>query len=88
MIVVASLLYGNRDYGKSICMAVETGFDTDCNGATVGSILGMANGLAGIPKYWQEPIHDKLHTSIFGVGTVQISEMAEKTMSQIAALHS
>ena len=54
----------------------------------MGSILGMANGLAGIPKYWQEPIHDKLHTSIFGVGTVQISEMAEKTMSQIAALHS
>ncbi len=29
MIVVAALLYGKGDYGKSICMAVETGFDAD-----------------------------------------------------------
>ncbi len=83
MIVIASLLYGGGDYGKSICMAVETGFDTDCNGATVGSILGMANGLESIPEYWTAPINNKLHTTIFGVGTVNIYERAEKTMKQM-----
>lgn len=30
--VVAALLYGKSDFGKSIRMAVETDFDTDCNG--------------------------------------------------------
>lgn len=83
MVVVASLLYGGGDYAKSICMSVETGFDTDCNGATVGSVLGMANGLETIPEYWAKPINDKLHTSIFGVGTVKISDRVKLTMEHI-----
>ena len=84
MIVVASLLYGNGDYGKSICMAVETGFDTDCNGATVGSVLGMANGIEKIPQYWLEPIKNTLHTSVFGAESVNISDLIKKTLLQIA----
>lgn len=83
MIVAAALLYGGGDYGKSICMAVETAFDTDCNGATVGSVLGMANGIEGIDTEWTTPIKDTLHTSIFGVGTVKISDMVNKTMEHI-----
>ena len=83
MIVAAALLYGKGDYTKSICMAVETGFDTDCNGATVGSVLGMANGIDSIPEYWTKPINDTLHTSIFGVGTVKISDRVKMTMNHI-----
>ena len=83
MIVAAALLYGNGSFGKSVCMAVETAFDTDCNGATAGSVLGMANGIKGIEPEWIEPIHDTLHTSIFGVGTVKISERVKMTMRHI-----
>lgn len=82
-IVVASLLYGSGDYGKSICMAVETGFDTDCNGATVGSILGMANGIETIDDKWTKPIGNLLNTSICSVGAVKISDLVEKTMQHI-----
>ena len=83
MIVAASLLYGEGDYGRSICLAVQTGFDTDCNGATVGSVIGMAKGAHAIDPYWTAPIADTLNTSIFGVGTVKISDMVKKTIQHI-----
>ncbi len=82
-IVVASLLYGGNDYGKSICLAVQTGFDTDCNGATVGSILGMKNGISSIGEEWTVPFNGKLETTIFGVGTASIEKFVDKTMEHI-----
>lgn len=85
MIVAASLLYGRGDFGRSICMAVETGFDTDCNGATVGSIIGMARGRQAISEEWAAPVRDTLHTSIFGGGTVRISDCARATLAHIPA---
>ncbi len=80
MIVVAALLYGEGDYARSICMAVETGFDTDCNGATVGSVLGMAYGASAIDEVWTKPFDNRLHTSIFGVGTVKIDACIKQTL--------
>lgn len=83
MIVTAALLYGEGDFGKSICCAVGMAFDTDCNGATVGSVLGMRSGIDGIDEYWKKPVNGKIHTSIFGVGTVNIEEAVEKTLQHI-----
>ena len=51
---------------------------------TVGSVLGMANGIKSISEYWTKPINDTLHTSIFGVNTVKISERVKLTMMHIA----
>ena len=82
-IVAASLLFGHGDYGKSICMAVQTGFDTDCNGATVGSVLGMRNGIGSIGKEWTAPINGKLQTAIFGVDVIDIDDAVEMTMKHI-----
>lgn len=83
LIVVASLLYGGGDYGKSICMAVETGFDTDCNGATVGSVLGMMLGEDGISDVWKAPTHGVLDTTIAGAEKTEIRVLVEKTMKHI-----
>ncbi len=83
MIVTASLLYGQGDYSKSICMAVEAGFDTDCNGATVGSVAGIINGNSNIGDEWKAPINDTLETTIFGITMVKISDCARKTIEHI-----
>lgn len=83
MIVAAALLYGDGDFGKSICCAVGMAFDTDCNGATVGSVLGMRNGIYGIDEYWKKPVNGKIHTSIFGVGTIDIEKAVDKTMEHL-----
>lgn len=82
-IVTASLLYGRGDYGKSICMAVQTGFDTDCNGATIGSVIGMCRGRQAIGEEWTRPLHGRLDTAIFGVGTVEIDDRIEMTLRDI-----
>ena len=83
MIVAAALLYGEGDFGKSICMAVQTGFDTDCNGATVGSVLGIRGGSGCIGKEWTDPIHGLLQTQIQNVGTVSIAERAQMTLKHL-----
>lgn len=83
-IVAAALLYGKGDFGASVCLAVQTGFDTDCNGATVGSVLGMRSGAGSIGENWTKPFHGMLETTVFGVGKISIREAAEKTMRHMA----
>lgn len=82
-IVVACLLYGGNDFARSICLAVQCGFDTDCNAATVGSVLGMKNGIRSIGKEWIEPLGGKLDTGIFGMTTVEIDALVEKTVKHL-----
>ncbi len=80
-IVVASLLYGKKDYASSVCLAVEAGFDTDCNGATVGSIVGMIGGLSRLPSAFVEPIHGGMYTSVFGTPYITTEELTDRAMS-------
>jgi ADP-ribosylglycohydrolase len=55
-------LYGEGDFGKSICIAINCGDDTDCTGATLGSIFGIIYGTSIIPEKWKAPIGDGIKT--------------------------
>ncbi len=59
---VIGLLFGEGDFKKSMIYAINCGDDTDCTGATVGSTLGILNGMAGIPADWREHIGDEIVT--------------------------
>ncbi|OGS22421.1 MAG: hypothetical protein A2252_08965 [Elusimicrobia bacterium RIFOXYA2_FULL_39_19] len=80
MVVTASLLYGEKDFEKTITMAVDAGFDTDCNGATAGSVLGLVLGAKKLPKKWTAPLKNKIASGIRDFEKVEILEMAEKTL--------
>ncbi len=82
-IVAASLLYGGKDYAKSVGMAVATGFDTDCNGATVGSILGVCLGYEALPHEFTDFIKDTLDSNISGFSRVSVKDMAKRTLAII-----
>lgn len=53
-IIVAGLLLGNGDFGRTICDAVNFGEDSDCTGATAGAIMGILNP-DGIGDRWLCP---------------------------------
>ncbi len=79
-IVAVALLWGEGDFAKSITIAVMGGFDTDCNGATVGSIVGAMKGAKGIPKEWYEPLNDTIRSAVYGYDGSRISELAKETV--------
>ena len=83
MVVTAALLYGQGDFARSICRAVQACFDTDCNGATVGSILGACLGRSALPNRWVDKIHDTLYTGVAGYHVVQLPDLTRDTLQVI-----
>ncbi|MCL2816162.1 MAG: ADP-ribosylglycohydrolase family protein, partial [Oscillospiraceae bacterium] len=83
MIVAAALLYGELDLEKTIGYAVMGAFDTDCNGATAGSVLGMLLGAKKLPQKWIDPLCDTIISGVDGFGKVKISFLADETMKHM-----
>jgi ADP-ribosylglycohydrolase len=78
-LVAASLVYGGNDFEKAVVTSVYGGMDTDCNGATVGSIMGAKLGANVLPASWVEPLHDTLYADLPGFHPIAISECAERS---------
>jgi hypothetical protein len=78
-LVVAALLFACDDFEQAITTAVLGGWDTDCNGATVGSIMGARLGAAALPQKWTTPFHDTLNAAIPGFHPIAISECAQRS---------
>jgi ADP-ribosylglycohydrolase len=82
-LVALGLLYGKGDYGVSVGTAVMGGWDTDCNGATVGSVLGVMLGVDQIPAQWVEPLNDEIESYIPGYNSLTISGLAQQIAEMV-----
>jgi len=78
-LVAASLVFAGDDFEKGIATAVLGGWDTDCNGATVGSILGAKLGASALPERWTAPLNDTLYAEVTGFHPIAISECARRS---------
>ena len=83
MVVAIGLLWGEADFEKTICRAVQACFDTDCNGATTGSILGILHGRRKLPAKWTDVLNDTLHTGVAGYHTVRLADLTRDSLRVI-----
>ncbi|MBQ8753155.1 MAG: ADP-ribosylglycohydrolase family protein [Clostridia bacterium] len=83
----AVLIYGKGDFTRTVAAAVTCGWDTDCNGATVGSIMGALCGADAIPEGWKTPLNDTLYSFIPDFHPIAISECADRSAAVYRRLH-
>ena len=82
LICVLSLIYGRMRTEESIVTAVMCGHDTDCNGATVGSIVGANTGRRRFGEGLAGRLNDTIRPQVIGFEAVSMRALAERTLAQ------
>ncbi len=80
-LAVAALLKGDGDYERTICNVVMGGWDTDSNGATVGSVIGVLRGAGALPPKWTRPLDDRIRSSMGSFDNARLSDLAGRTVT-------
>jgi len=68
-----ALLYGGGGFTETVEIAVQAGFDADCDPATAGGLIGLMVGTAGLPAIASEVYHV---TGMTGLADTTLAEIA------------
>jgi ADP-ribosylglycohydrolase len=79
-VVAAALLWSEGDFVTGVGRVVMSGWDTDSNGATVGSVLGILSGTRNLPEHLISPLENRTRSALFGFDNSEISELADRTV--------
>jgi len=79
LICAMSIYYGKMDPHQSVSIAVMAGLDTDCNGATVGSITGAACGIRDFHSKYADALNDTIKPLVFGFQEITMAELAKRS---------
>jgi len=77
-LVVMGLMSGAGDFERTIVTTVRGGWDTDCNGATAGSVCGMILGASALPDKWIGVLNDRQISAVRGFEANAISDLARR----------
>ena len=83
-LVVWGLLSGADDFTRAIGDSVAAGWDTDCNGATVGGLWGLTG--EPIPDAWTAPWQGRVEVTLAGVGELALDDLVARTVAVATAL--
>lgn len=61
-IITMALLYGEKDFDRTLTIAVNSGWDVDCTCSTTAALLGIIKGYRGFDSKWLEYIGDEIVT--------------------------
>jgi len=78
VVCVLALLCAEPLIDAAACAAVSAGIDTDCNGATVGSVIGAMTGMATYRGRLAARLNDTIKPEVFGFQEVRMSELARR----------
>jgi ADP-ribosylglycohydrolase len=83
-IVVWALLTYEDDYSAAVGEAVAAGWDTDCNGATVGGLWGLTG--KPIPDHWTDPWHGRVAVTLAGMDELALDDLVDRTVAVAESL--
>lgn len=79
--ILLGLLYGEKDFGKTIDISTRCGDDSDCNPASSGGILGTMLGYSNIPEYWKQGLAE-VEPIDFKYTTISLNRTYDMSYSQ------
>jgi ADP-ribosylglycohydrolase len=77
-VVVWALSSAHEDFSTAIGNAVTAGWDTDCNGATVGGLLGLTG--ISIPTHWTEPWAGRVGVNLAGEHELSLDDLVARSV--------
>ena len=80
-LVAWGLTRGADDFSVAIGDTVAAGWDTDCNGATVGALWGLTG--RPVPDHWAAPWAGRVQTTLAGVGELSVDDLVARTLSVV-----
>lgn len=83
-LVTFALTRSGGDLETGICTVVAGGWDTDSNGATVGSVCGALSGANALPQQWIGPLRNRLASTLPGFDGIGFDELADRTVAVAA----
>ncbi len=86
---ILAMLYGKGDFQRTLDFSCAMGFDADNQAATVAGLLGVINGLKGLPKDlylpiegWTRPFNDRyINITRYDLPDASIDDMINRTLA-------
>ncbi len=77
-VVAWALTSADGDFSRAIGDAVAAGWDTDCNGATVGGLAGLMG--MSIPDHWTSPWAGRIAVGLAGMSELSLEDLVDRTV--------
>lgn len=75
--LVAAAMYRFTSFDEAVCAVVSGGWDTDTNGAAIGSVFGA---LGPVDRGWTDPLHDVVVSSLPGFDRSSFGALAGRSV--------